>query len=235
MTVFLPTVALLAMTPGLQRRRRVARAAARVMLAALCVRLEVLGAARVTGEPAVVVANHASYLDGIVLQAALPAHFAFVIKREVTGVPLVHFLLRSIGAQFVDRHSAAGRVRDARRLLREAHNGSALAFFPEGSIDPKPGLRPFRSGAFAAAARARVPVLPVAIIGSRQRLPPGGMRLRPGRIRVEVLTPLPVWADGEAVAARLRAEARRLILERLPEPDLDLETAAAGTRAAAPR
>ena len=129
------------------------------------------------------------------------------------------FLLKRIGSEFVDRHSEGGRRRDALRVLRRAEHGHALVFFPEGTFDEVPGLKRFHIGAFAAAVRGGMPVVPAVIHGARRALPNKALLVRPGRVRVEILAPIPVPASPRA-GDELRREARRRILERLDEPDL---------------
>jgi 1-acyl-sn-glycerol-3-phosphate acyltransferase len=214
------TLPLLVITPGLSRRRRLARSGARLIFQAMGAGLEVSGEHHMPKGPAIVVANHASYLDGIILQAALPPGFGFVIKREVTRVPLVHLLLRRIGSEFVERFSNAGRLRDARRLVKLARDGEALAFFPEGTFGPQPGLKPFKLGAFTAAARAGIPVVPVVINGARQMLPAGAMLPRPGRLTVQVRPAIHPGPLGELDARALLEAARASVLAALDEPDL---------------
>ena len=68
------------------------------------------------------------------MQATLPPHFSFVIKREMSRVPVAGTLLRRIGAEFVDRSDRRRGQRDTRRLLRSAASGQAMAFFPEGTF-----------------------------------------------------------------------------------------------------
>ena len=114
----------------------------------------------------VVVANHASYVDGPLLRAYLPARFSFVIKGEMRKIPIVHFLLRRSGSRFVDRFTAAGSARDARRIVKAAQDGESLAFFPEGTFVETPGVGRFRAGAFVAATRGRMPVVPIAVTGT---------------------------------------------------------------------
>ena len=138
-------------------------------------------------QPCIVVANHASYLDGVVLRATLPPCFSFVIKREMSSVPLAGTLLRRIGAEFVERGDRVRGARDARRLLRNAARGQALVFFPEGTFSTDVGLLRFHIGAFAAAVRADLPVVPIAIRGTRHCLPPGSIWPRPGTIEIEAL------------------------------------------------
>lgn len=207
--------------PGQALRRRMVHHAARLALRAMGMRLALLHAERLP-MPCVVVANHSSYLDGVVLCAALPPVFGFVIKREMSKVPLANLLLRRIGAHYVDRNRGQKGGRDTRKLLRKANDGGALVFFPEGTFQHRPGLLPFRSGAFVVAAHAGLPIVPVAIRGTRQALPPRTLLLQPTRIEVELAPPLPAPAStGQAdVTAALQA-AREAILKRIPDPDLD--------------
>jgi 1-acyl-sn-glycerol-3-phosphate acyltransferase len=188
-------------------------------LPVLGVRLHVEGLERLPSGSCIVVANHASYLDGIVMKAALPPRFSFVIKREAASLPVAGFLLRRIGSEFVDRHSEGGRRRDAMRVIRRAEEGEALVFFPEGTFDEVPGLKRFHIGAFAAAVRGAMPLVPVVIHGARRALPNRALIVRPGRVRVEILAPIASPA-GPHAAEELRRASRAAILSRLDEPDL---------------
>ncbi len=69
---------------------------------------------RIPAGQCVVVANHASYLDGVVMTAALPPRFGFVIKREMESVPLAGALLRRLGSEFVERFNRHRGGADAR-------------------------------------------------------------------------------------------------------------------------
>jgi 1-acyl-sn-glycerol-3-phosphate acyltransferase len=219
-------VALLALllalpTPGLARRRSIARHAARAVLLFAGIRLSVSGLERLPAGACVLVANHASYLDGVLLQGALPPRFAFVIKREMAGVPLASLLLRRLGSEFVERFDRHKGGVDARRVLRRAAAGQSLAFFPEGTFIAEPGLGRFHAGAFVAAQRSQVPLVPAVIRGARAVLPLGAALPRRGPVEVEILAPIEAPAtelrDG---AAQLRSAARHAILARLGEPDL---------------
>jgi 1-acyl-sn-glycerol-3-phosphate acyltransferase len=207
---------------GIKARRHVAHFAARAFFAVAGLRLKLIDAHLLPAGACVVVANHASYLDGIVLKAALPARFSFVIKKEFSRVPLAGLLLRRIGSEFVDRFNRHAGGMDARRLLKAADAGQALAFFPEGTFVAEPGLGKFHSGAFAIAARVNLPVIPLVIRGTRDILPSGRFLPRPGRIDIQVLPsigPLPDLKPPEAIA-QTRDQAHARILAALGEPDL---------------
>ena len=169
----------------------------------------------------VIVANHASYLDGLVFTAALPPRFGFVIKREMAGVPLAGWFLHRIGSEFVERFDRKRGAADALRVLRNATNGHSLVFFPEGTFTAEPGLLKFHAGAFTTAARAGCPIVPVVVQGTRSALSPRGNLPRPVRIEVSILPPIPIPPGAPAHnAALLRERAREAILAKLGEPDL---------------
>jgi len=208
--------------PTLKLRRGTARIAARsfFLLAGMPIRLR--GRQHLPAGQCVVVANHASYLDGVVMTAALPPRFSFVIKREMNDVPLAGLLLRRIGSEFVERFNRHKGATDARRVLRTAASGHSLVFFPEGTFTPEVGLGKFHTGAFAIAARAACPVVPAVILGTRRNMPATRVLPRPGTI--EVRYGIPIIPAGESPevdpALRLRDASRAAILEQLGEPDL---------------
>ena len=221
LTLGLCTLTLVLVVPGVHRRRAVARTMSRTFFVLAGMSLHVKGLELLPRGQCVVVSNHASYLDGVVFTAALPAQFAFVIKREMNGVPLAGLLLRRLGSHFVERFNRHRGASDARRVLRDAINGNSLAFFPEGTFTPTPGLLKFHTGAFTTALRAGCPIVPAAVRGTRVALPPSGGLPQPGRIEVQIFPAITSEPDaGEDAALELRDRARAVILRELGEPDL---------------
>jgi 1-acyl-sn-glycerol-3-phosphate acyltransferase len=210
--------------PTLKTRRATARIAARTFLLLSGMPLKLRGLQNLPPGQCVVVANHASYLDGVVMAAALPPRFGFVIKREMNGVPLAGLLLRRIGSEFVERFDRHKGGTDARRVLRTAASGHSLVFFPEGTFKAEAGLGKFHTGAFAIAARAQCPVVPAVIFGTRRNMPATRVLPRPGPLEVRYGTAiLPAPARGEhddPVLAR-RDRSRAMIRAELGEPDLE--------------
>jgi 1-acyl-sn-glycerol-3-phosphate acyltransferase len=205
--------------PKLAWRRRYVRRLGKLILLLVGIRVTLV----VRGPlptPCIVVANHISYLDGVVMAATLPASFGFVIKREMASVPVAGRLLQRIGSHFVERTDRAKGAIDARRLLRHASQGDALVFFPEGTFTKEHGLGRFHMGAFAIAARCDLPVVPVAISGTRNRLPAGSVWASPGRVQIEILPALGEPPEGADRAQWLRDGARAALLDTLHEPDL---------------
>ncbi len=197
--------------PGLRRRRLVAGAFSRGFLRGACIRFTVEGVRLLPQVPCVVVANHASYIDGIVAIAALPPDFAFVIKKEMVRIPLASLLLRRLGSEFVERFDRHKGASDARRVLKLAASGQSLVFFPEGTFDERRHIGKFMAGAFATAARSGMPVVAAAIHGTRALLPPGGLMLHRHPIRFEILAILD--ADDGA-----RQRSREMIAAAVGEP-----------------
>ena len=201
---------------------RINRVATRVFLRLSGIRLAVHGLEHLPRTPCVLVANHASYLDAVVLCAAIPMHFAFVAKRELLEHPISRIYLRRLGTQFVERFDARQSIEDARRLGAAVKAGASSGFFPEGTFTRAAGLGPFRLGAFVAAAAAGVALLPVAIRGARSVLRDGEWLLRRGPIEVNIgrpLAPSAAAADDFAAAVALRDAARAHILAHCDEPD----------------
>jgi 1-acyl-sn-glycerol-3-phosphate acyltransferase len=221
LAVTLTALLLVILLPSLRLRRATARAAARSFFALAGMPIRLSGVENLPESQCVVVANHASYLDGVVMTAALPPRFGFVIKREMNDVPLAGLLLRRIGSEFVERFNRHKGAADARRVLRTAANGHSLVFFPEGTFTSEVGLGKFHTGAFAIAARAACPVVPAVILGTRRNMPATRVLPRPGRIEVRYGAPIaPAVAPEGDPALQLRDASRAAILAELGEPDL---------------
>jgi len=196
--------------PTLRARRRVAGTLARTFFRLAGIPLRIEGLERLPQAPCVLVANHASYIDGIVAAAALPPAFAFVIKKEMSRVPLASLLLRRLGSAFVERFDRHRGGADTRRVWKLAATGQSLVFFPEGTFDTTRQVGRFLGGAFATAKRSDMPVVAVAIHGTRDVLPSGGVTIYRNPLRFEVLEVL----DAEGA----REHSRRLIAEAVGEP-----------------
>jgi 1-acyl-sn-glycerol-3-phosphate acyltransferase len=171
-------------------------------------------------KPCVLVANHASYLDSIVLAAALPRYFRFIAKRELMAHPVIRLPLQRLGTVFIERFDLQRSATEAQQIAQLVQAGQPLAFFPEGTFYPLPGLLPFRMGAFVAAAQAGVPVVPVTICGTRTMLRSGSWF--PHRAALWVVVEKPIFPAGNdwQAAVTLRDATRAVMLRHSKEPDL---------------
>jgi 1-acyl-sn-glycerol-3-phosphate acyltransferase len=177
---------------------------------------------------AVVVANHASYADSILLTATLPPRFGYAVKRELATAALLGASLRRLGAVFVERADAAGGVEDTGALEAHTRAGEPLVMFPEGTFRRAPGLLPFKLGAFVVAAHTGAPIIPVALVGTRSLLRPGEWLPHRCEIVITIGTPIVSSEHDWDAALALRDAARRAILARVPEPDADIQPHAVG-------
>ena len=209
------------LAPRLTWRRRAAAAFLRLALRLCAVSLRVRKPPQAPHGPQVFVANHASYVDALLLMTALPPDVAFVAKRELAASPLLGPLLRGLGCVFVERHDMHEAAAGERELEAHLRAGGSLVVFVEGTFRRDPGLLPFHMGAFSAAAAAHALVVPVAICGTRAMLPDGAVLPRPTAIDVILGEPLsPDEADWRA-AVKLRSRAREHIHDLVHEPDLE--------------
>ena len=208
---------------------RISRFGARALLKLTNTRLLVQGLENLpaAGTPYVLVVNHASYLDGIVLVAALREQLNFVAKRELQDHFVSRSFLRGIGTQFVERFDLQQGLADTDKLLAILRSGQPLGFFPEGTFRRMPGLLPFRMGAFVAAAQAHVPIVPVTLRGTRSILREGHWLPRRGALNVVIGKQMLAGTEDWNGAIELRDAVRREILQHLREPDLSHETVSA--------
>jgi 1-acyl-sn-glycerol-3-phosphate acyltransferase len=213
-----------ALLPRLSWRRVVARALTRQLLRLVGIPVAVRGGEHLRHDrPCVLVTNHASYMDALVLIAVLPTWVSFVAKRELTRHFFPRVLFQRLGTEFVERFEAQRGVEDTERVLQGVRAGRAMLFFPEGTFKRAPGLLPFRMGAFVVAAQAGVPLVPMAITGTRSILRAEQWFPQRGTVSVTIGAPImPQGADWGAAVA-LRDAARAQILRYTGEPDLAQE------------
>ena len=170
--------------------------------------------------PVVLTANHTSYFDALILVSILgPRPFAFIAKREFLANPLMRLLMTGFGCVFVERFDVQAAAGHADELAEAAKRGQSLAIFPEGTLLRRPGLMPFRTGAFQVAAQAGIPVVPVALRGVRSVLRDGTWYAR--RYPMAVTFGAPIAPDGDDwnAAVRLRDRVRAEVLKHCGEPD----------------
>jgi 1-acyl-sn-glycerol-3-phosphate acyltransferase len=200
-------------------RRRATRALTRAAIRLIGLPLQVQGLERLPARgPCIVVANHASYADSLLLGAVLPPRFAFAAKRELADAPFIGIALQRLGTAFVEREQAARGIEDARALQALVSAGESFVFFPEGTLRRASGLQPFKLGAFVVAAATETPIVPVTLNGTRSLLRDGTWWPRRGPIGVTLGAPLVPAGTGWDSALALREAARGAIAATLAEP-----------------
>ena len=209
--------------PGVASRRRVAWMLARSAIRLIGLPLRVDGLDRLPAAgPRIVVANHASYLDAILLGAVLPPDFSFIAKRELAEVALIGPALRRLGAVFVERFDAAQGALDTQSLQARVRAGESMVFFPEGTFRRASGLQPFKLGAFVIAAETGTPLVPVTLNGTRSLLRDKAWLPNRSDIRVTIGVAIVPAGPGWKHALELRDAARKTIAAALAEPAIDV-------------
>lgn len=171
----------------------VARAWARCLLIVSGVRVKAEGLEKIKPNGSYVfVSNHLSYMDTPVVLANIPAQFRFLAKSGLFQIPLLGTHLVRAGHIPVPREDARAAVKTmatAARVIRE--RGISLLIFPEGGRSPDGDLASFKEGAAYIAIRAGVPLVPIALKGTREILPYGSGHVRSGRVTMRIGDPIP--------------------------------------------
>ncbi|MCF6281692.1 MAG: AMP-binding protein [Candidatus Polarisedimenticolaceae bacterium] len=216
--------AILLLVPDMQRRWSLLGGAARGLFALAGIKLTLSGQEHLQQLPApyVIAVNHASLLDAYLLVATLPKAAAFLVKAELKKGFFSSRFLNRLRVEFVERGDFEESIESAERSLNRLQQGDNLLFFAEGTFRRQPGLLAFHMGAFVTAARANVPLVPVAIRGTRSILLADTWWPRRGDIEVSIGEPL-IRDEGVTdwqAAQQLRDAARQFILQHCGEEDM---------------
>ena len=139
----------------------------------------------------VVVANHISYIDSILLFSAIPGYFRPLGKKEISRIPLVGILYKQI-VIMVDRSSHTSRTKSMRLMWRVLKNGGNIVIFPEGTFNETGApLKDFYDGAFRLALNTHADILPIILPDTVKRWHYSAWwKLSPGRNRAIYLSPV---------------------------------------------
>ena len=168
---------------------------------------------------AVYVANHASFLDPVLIMGVMPVRVRFAVKGRLLRYPFLGTAIRKGGHIPLNKGDLSERIESADAVTEPLRAGEALFVFPEGTFVGPPGLLPFRLGAFRAAVETRCPIVPVAIRGTRRIFPAGTLLLRRGRITVTIGRPIHPNNETWPEIVRLKDVAREAISVALGEVD----------------
>lgn len=216
-SVPLTAVAVLLAAPFLGGRRAfwtIAPLWARSVFALCGVRMEVTGwdrlpeAIRAERQPVIFMSSHESNLDPPVLISAIPIPAVYLAKKEIRWMVPVGQAAMMAGTIFIDRSNRERAIQSLHRAAREIHGGKSVVIFPEGTRTRTGDLLPFKKGGFAMAEEAGVPIVPLATVGGHRMLPPGALRVRPGRYVVAFGQPVDPadYPSREALMAEVRRQ-----------------------------
>lgn len=173
------------------------------------------------GQPAVLVANHESWYDTFAMMGLLPFDMRWIGKKELVKVPFFGPAWVASGNIPIDRGDRRSAIESLKKAGEALRKDSALVImFPEGTRSPDGNLLPFKKGAFVLALQMGVPVIPLGVSGSRDVMPKGSGRVKPGTITLRIGKPISVEGRTEKDRNELLEEAREAI-ERLRAPHQD--------------
>ena len=162
------------LAPSRRAAAGITTSALRAYLALAGCRVQVRGREHLAGGAArVLVCNHTSYADTLVLMAAIGVNYHFVAKSEVRDMPFIGTFLRKLGHFAFDRSDPQARLQQAEQIESALKQGESVLVFPEGTFTSQGGVRPFHLGGFKAAVHTHSPIVPIALRGTRQLLRDG--------------------------------------------------------------
>lgn len=136
--------------------------------------------------PRIIVSNHASNLDIPVLFLALPIPLFFVAKKELKNIPFMGWYMQLVGMIFIDRQNREKAVESMKKASVEIKNGKNILSFPEGTRSMDGKLALFKKGSFVIALEHNIEILPVALLGTQNGIPPRKFEINPANVEVHI-------------------------------------------------
>lgn len=184
--------------------------------------VRVVGANNLTKKsPVIYAANHASYVDTIVMLGLLPLDTRFVGKKELLSIPILRTFMRKLDYIGVDRLDFSKGLEDTASIQRTINAGHSILIFPEGTFGYAAGLRPFRLGAFKIATETGTPICPLSVKGTRHILRDDEKMMRPGPVTITVGEPITPGGKEWQDVTHLRQAVRTEIASYCGEASLD--------------
>ncbi len=195
-----------------------------LILKTICSPVRVRGLERIdTSRPAVYAFNHLSALDIPVIYVHLPFQFRIMAKKELFRYPLLGGHLRRSGQIMIDRDSAIASMRSLNRAVASLRVGMPLVVFPEGGRSEAGFIKPFLGGAFFAAIKAQVEVVPAALVGTFELLPMNTYHIKSRPLELLLGEPISTAGYGlrdmEPLALRVQKAVEDLYYSRSDVPD----------------
>ena len=157
------------------------------------VRVRVDGLEHLNGRgPYIFMSNHQGFYDIFALLGHLPYQFKWLAKKELFSVPFLGWTMAAVGYIRIDREGTRDTVKAMNEAAQKIQDGMSVVIFPEGSRSPDGSIQPFKKGGFTLAIKSKVPIVPIAISGSREIMPKDSLIANPGEIRMRVDSPIEI-------------------------------------------
>jgi 1-acyl-sn-glycerol-3-phosphate acyltransferase len=175
---------------------------ARMILWACNIRVDLEGLENIPKEPYLIMFNHQSYFDIFAFAATLPFDWRAVMKKELALVPFFGWVAKATGHYFVSRDSSIKSFKEVDKVAKRIHSGPTVLIAPEGTRSPDGRLLSFKRGGFVLAMRAEVPVVPMAILGGKDIMPKGSLKIISGNMKIKMLRAIDVKSLGSGKIGR---------------------------------
>lgn len=191
-----------------------ARLWGKAALFATRVKVRVEGLENLNGKgPYIFMSNHQGYYDIFALLGNLPIQFKWLAKKELFSIPFFGWTMAAAGYIRVDREGNRETVKAMNQAARRIREGLSVVIFPEGSRSPDGSIQPFKKGGFTLAIKSKVPIVPIAISGSREIMPKERLTASPGEIKIRVGAPIEIQNYSMKDRKNLMEKVRESILE----------------------
>ncbi len=161
------------------------------------------------------VANHQSNFDIPILIAHVPRDKGFIAKLELLKVPSFGRWMKYIGCVFIDRKDPRQSLKDINDAAERLKSGHSLVIFPEGTRSADGTVAPFRAGGLKLALKAKVPVVPVTISGSKNIMPKGTSLIKSASVKVIISPPLVPDEFTKMDSTQISEKVRNIIISNL--------------------
>jgi len=140
--------------------------------------------------PYIFMSNHQGSYDIFALLAHLPYQFKWLAKRELFSIPFFGWTMAVAGYISIDREGTRKTVEAMNKAVKKIREGMSVVIFPEGSRSQDGAIQPFKKGGFTLAIKAKVPIVPISITGSREIMPKDKLTPSSGEIRMRIGPPI---------------------------------------------
>ncbi|MFM8233696.1 MAG: lysophospholipid acyltransferase family protein [Holophagaceae bacterium] len=141
-------------------------------------------------QPAIFMSNHETQLDPPLYIGVCPPGTTIIVKKELAWIPFLGFAAWAANAIFIDRSNSEKARISIDRAIARIRNGQSVFMYPEGTRTRTGDLMPFKKGGFVMAMQSQVPIIPSSMTGGFRILPPGSLRIRPGKIIIRFGEPI---------------------------------------------
>ncbi|MBW2609557.1 MAG: 1-acyl-sn-glycerol-3-phosphate acyltransferase [Deltaproteobacteria bacterium] len=193
---------------------------AKMILWVCGVKVKVKGLENVdSNSPRIYLSNHQSYFDIFTLLAGLPMDFKFLLKHELMKIPFLGSTMKRARYISIDRGDRRKALKSMNEAAEKIKNGDSVLIFPEGTRSTDGHVQPFKKGGFHLALKSGCDIVPVSIIGSRDIVPKGSLRINRGTITMIIGRPVPVKDLLKRDMDGLIEQTRKAVINQMTDQD----------------